>query len=115
MVEIIRGVQETTGLTAVPDQAPGWCAITCHSPAQARWLAEAILQENVAARSEGARLFVPVGDQFRLKQEIKNVITAVAKTHHYWEAHLAAEVKQTLAVQAALAYVVARLRRWAQR
>lgn len=115
MVEIIRGIQETTGLTAVPDEAPGWCAITCHSPAQARWLADAILQENVAARREGARLFVPVGDHFRLKQEIKNVITAVAKTHHYWEAHLAAEVKQTLAVQAAFNRLAVSLQRWLPR
>lgn len=114
VAEIVRGIWETSRLTAVP-ATPGWCAITCHSPIQARWLAEAIVEENVEARSEGALLFVPVGDNFRLKQEIKNVITAVAKTSHYWEAHLAAEVKHTLALQAALGRFTTRLRqprRW---
>jgi sirohydrochlorin cobaltochelatase len=56
-------------------------------------------EENVQARHEGELLFVPVGDQFELKQEIKNVITAVAKTTHYWQEHLAVEVKQALAFQ----------------
>lgn len=98
VIEIARGVWETTGLTAVPD-TPGWIAIICHSSAQARWLAEAILKENVEARSEGHELYVPVSDQFQLKHETKNVITAVAKTSHYWDAHLAVEVKQSLAFQ----------------
>ena len=96
--EIARGVWEVARLTAVP-ATPGWLQILCRSESQARWLAEAIVEENVQARYEGELLFVPVGDDFRLKQEIKNVITAVAKTTHYWQEHLAAEVKQALAIQ----------------
>ena len=84
--------------TAVPAE-PGWLQIQCNSEGQARWLAEAIKEENVQARFEGAWLLVPVGDDFRLKKEIKNVITAVAKTTHYWQEHLAVEVKQALAFQ----------------
>ena len=101
VTEIARGILETSKLTAVP-ATPGWLTITCYSAAQARWLAEAITEENVQARYEGKQIFVPVGDAFRLKGEIKNVITAVAKTSHYWDAHLAAEVKQTLAWQTRL-------------
>jgi sirohydrochlorin cobaltochelatase len=96
--EIARGVWEVARLTAVP-ATPGWLQILCRSESQARWLAEAIVEENVQVRYEGELLFVPVGDQFRLKQEIKNVITAVAKTSHYWQEHLAVEVKQALAFQ----------------
>jgi sirohydrochlorin cobaltochelatase len=114
MAEIIRGIRETTGMTAVPDTS-GWCAITCQSPAQARWLAAAILEENVESRSESNLLFVPVGDQFQLKQEIKNVITAVAKTSHYWNAHLASEVKHTLALQEVLNRFDTGLRRLSRR
>jgi len=98
MTEIARGIWEVAELTAVP-ATPGWLEILCHSEGQARWLAEAIAEENVQARHDGDLLFVPVGDQFRLKKEIKNVITAVAKTTHYWQEHLAVEVKQTLAFQ----------------
>ena len=98
VAEIARGVLEVSGLTAVPAE-PGWLQIQCNSEGQARWLAEAIKEENVQARFEGAWLLVPVGDDFRLKKEIKNVITAVAKTTHYWQEHLAVEVKQTLAFQ----------------
>ena len=99
--EIARGVRLVSGLAAAP-AAPGWLAVTCHSPGMARWLAEAIVEENVEARAEGATLLVPVGASFSLKGEIKNVITAVAKTTHYWREHLPAEVKQTLELQARL-------------
>jgi sirohydrochlorin cobaltochelatase len=98
VTEIARGIWEVAALTAVP-ATPGWLQILCQSKGQASWLAEAIEEENVQARHEGELLFVPVGDQFELKQEIKNVITAVAKTTHYWQEHLAVEVKQALAFQ----------------
>lgn len=96
--EIIRGIRAVSGLTAVPAEA-GWIAVPCRSPGMARWLSDAIIEENVAARAEESILFVPVGDDYALKGEIKNVITAVAKTTHYWQEHLAVEVKQTLALQ----------------
>ncbi|WP_420641899.1 hypothetical protein [Candidatus Leptofilum sp.] len=96
--EITRGIWEVAAMTAVPAE-PGWLQIECDSAGQARWLAEAIEEENVQARHESNLLFVPVGDAFRLKQEIKNVITAVAKTTHYWQEHLAVEVKHALAIQ----------------
>lgn len=98
VAEISRAIREVAQLTAVPAE-PGWLQIQCQSVGQARWLAEAIEEENVQARHEGEWLLVPVGDHFRLKKEIKNVITAVAKTTHYWQEHLAVEVKQALAFQ----------------
>jgi sirohydrochlorin cobaltochelatase len=63
------------------------------------WLAESIVQENVQARAQGSQLFVPVGSDYTLKGEIKNVITAVAKTTHYWAEHVPSEVKVTLTLQ----------------
>jgi sirohydrochlorin cobaltochelatase len=32
-------------------------------------------------------LFLPAGPTFRLDKEIKNVVTVIAKTHHYWKEH----------------------------
>jgi sirohydrochlorin cobaltochelatase len=107
--EIARGVEEVAGLVAEAAE-PGWMRIVCESAAQAGWLAEAIRGENVAARHEGRDLFVPVAEQFTVKGEIKNVITAVAKTTHYWDEHLAAEVKQVLATQAMVGRLVAWLK-----
>jgi sirohydrochlorin cobaltochelatase len=98
VAEIIRGVAAVSGLVA-EQAAPGWVAVICPRPGMARWLAEAIVDENVSARCEGGRLLLPAGASYTLKGEIKNVITAVAKTTHYWGAHLPAEVKMTLAVQ----------------
>ena len=109
VTEIARGIWEVAELTAVP-ATPGWLQILCQSETQARWLAEAIVDENVQARHEGSYLFVPVGDQFRLKKEIKNVITAVAKTSHYWQEHLAVEVKHALAFQDKILGIWRRLR-----
>lgn len=88
IAEIQRGVLETTGLTAVP--APGgWLAIECDSRKMAAWLCATIILENVEARSEGATLYVPGDKGFELKNQVKSVITVVAKTHHYWQAHIA--------------------------
>ena len=110
VTEIARGIGEVAELTAVP-ATPGWLQVLCQSEGQARWLAEAIVDENVQARHDGHLLFVPVGDQFRLKKEIKNVITAVAKTTHYWQEHLAVEVKQALAFQDKIMGIWRKIRR----
>jgi sirohydrochlorin cobaltochelatase len=96
--EICRGIEAVSGLKAAVD-LPGWIAVACHSSSMATWLAEAITQENVQAQARGSLLLVPVAGDYTLTREIKNVITAVAKTTHYWQEHLPSEVKQTLAFQ----------------
>lgn len=89
IAEIRRGIWETTGLFAEPTVS-GWIAVTCQSAEMAAWLAEAIVLENVEARADDDRLLLPLGDGFRLENEVKSLVTVVAKTHHYWDAHLAA-------------------------
>jgi sirohydrochlorin cobaltochelatase len=110
VAEIARGIGAVSGLTAAPGP-PGWVAVACAQPGMARWLAEAIVEENVLARSEGGRLLLPAGAGYTLKGEIKNVITAVAKTTHYWSAHLPVEVKVALAVQERVASLWKRVAR----
>lgn len=109
--EICRGIFEVSQLVAQP-AAPGWIGVQCRSTDQARWLADAIVEENVEAYAEGEVLYVPVGEQFTLKGEVKSVITAVAKTAHYWKAHLPPEVKQTLAAQRIVHWWGDRFRSW---
>lgn len=109
--EIARGTLAVSGLPAAP-AATGWLAISCHSAGMAHWLAEAIIEENVAARAEGAALLVPVGASYTMEGEIKNVITAVAKTTHYWREHLPQEVKQTLEWQARFGGLRRRVTGW---
>jgi sirohydrochlorin cobaltochelatase len=89
VAEMRRGIWETTGLYAEP-AARGWLAVTCESSTMAAWLCAAIILENVVARVEDDRLLVPAGPAYRLKDEVKSIITVVAKTHHYWQAHLSA-------------------------
>jgi sirohydrochlorin cobaltochelatase len=112
--EICRGIGAVSGLRAAA-AGPGWIAVECRSAGMARWLADSIQVENVAARAEQARLLLPAGDNFTLKGEIKNVITAVAKTTHYWGEHVPAEVKQTLELQARLERLQARVLGWVGR
>jgi sirohydrochlorin cobaltochelatase len=88
IAEIRRGIWETTGLFSEPAPEPGWLAVTCHSKRMAAWLAAAIILENVDARCDDERLLVPASPTFRLKDEVKSVITVVAKTNHYWQAHV---------------------------
>jgi sirohydrochlorin cobaltochelatase len=98
VAEIVRGVAAVSGLTAAAG-APGWVAVQCASSGMARWLAEAIVEENVLARSEGTQLFIPASAAYTLQGEIKNVVTALAKTSHYWREHLPREAKQAVEVQ----------------
>jgi hypothetical protein len=85
--ELERGILETTGLVAEAGE-PGWIVITCESPRMAAWLCASIILENVEARAEGERLFLPAGPDFRVEDQVKSVITVLAKTHHYWREHL---------------------------
>lgn len=87
LTELRRGIWETTGLYTEP-AAPGWLAVTCDTPRMAAWLCAAIILENVDARCEEERLLLPAGPDFELTDQVKGVITVVAKTHHYWQAHV---------------------------
>lgn len=92
IAEIRRGIWETTKLFAEPAGEPGWIAVTCHSKKMAAWLCACIILENVEARCEEERLFLPASPDFEMKDQVKSVITVLAKTNHYWQAHIA-EVK----------------------
>lgn len=109
--EIARGVAAVSGLTAQAG-APGWVAVRCHTPEMARWLAESIVLENVDARHERDELLVPAAAHFSLKGEIKSVITAVAKTTHYWWAHLPGETKRAMLIERQIGQFTDRLTGW---
>jgi sirohydrochlorin cobaltochelatase len=86
--EIRRGITMVTDLRATPSALPGWVDVECYSDAMAAWLVRAIVMENVAATADGRRLRLPARPDFRLEKEIKNVITVIAKTCHYWLGHI---------------------------
>ena len=88
LAEMRRGIWETTGLYAESAE-PGWLAVTCESPTMAAWMCAAIILENVTARVDDDRLLLPAGPGYTLEDEVKSIITVVAKTHHYWSAHAA--------------------------
>lgn len=110
VAEITRGIFEVSGLRTQP-AGPGWLAIVCESPGHALWLRNAILQENVQARSDKNLLLVPVSQEFTLKGEIKNVITVVAKTTHYWTEHLQVELKRAADTEVKLDQWIGRVKR----
>jgi len=95
--EICRGIKMVTGLRAYVSPLPGWVSITCLSDAMAGWLLRAIVMENVAVRCRGAILELPAAPHFRLEREIKNVITVIAKTCHYWLGHMSADHQREVA------------------
>jgi hypothetical protein len=86
--EIERGWRMVTGLPTVRSEKLGWVGLKCEDEEMALWILRAIVVENVCVRREGSVLYLPAGPAFRLDKEIKNVITVVAKTHHYWTEHL---------------------------
>ena len=85
--ELCRGVEMVTGLAAEPSLISGWIHVDCPSTNMAGWLVRAINMENVSAHVDGMVLHLPAGPAFRLEKEIKNVVTSIAKTCHYWLGH----------------------------
>ncbi len=88
--ELERGIGTVTGLPIIHSTTPGWIGIKCESEDMALWLLRAIVVENISVRREDKVLYFPAGPDFRLEKEIKNVITVIAKTTHYWREHMAA-------------------------
>ena len=95
--EICRGIRMVTGLRSYMSPTPGWVCVTCLGDGMAAWLVRAIVMENVAARRRGAIVELPAAPHFRLEKEIKNVITVIAKTCHYWLGHMPREQQQAVA------------------
>jgi hypothetical protein len=91
MEEIHRGISQVTKLPVMPVKAGSWVGVRCRSVGMAGWLVRAIVMENVQARHDAEILFLPAGPDFRLAKEIKNVITSMAKTCHYWTEHMSTE------------------------
>ncbi|AXC11902.1 Sirohydrochlorin cobaltochelatase [Acidisarcina polymorpha] len=85
--EIVRGIGLAARLQAAPS-SPGWVRVQCRNPTMAEWLLRAITMENVSVRLEQGVILLPAGPAFRVEKEIKNVVTVIAKTTHYWSGHL---------------------------
>ncbi|HVW10986.1 MAG TPA: hypothetical protein VHC90_20515 [Bryobacteraceae bacterium] len=86
--EICRGIRMVTELAVNPSENPGWVQVGCDTDTMAAWLVRAIVMENVSAWREDSVLELPAGPHYRLEKEIKNVITVIAKTCHYFADHL---------------------------
>ena len=97
VAEICRGVRLVTGLRAAASPHPGWVRVTCKRESMTSWLLRAIVTENVSARREGGWLDLPAGPDYRVEKEIKNVVTSMAKTCHYWSGHIPQEQRERIA------------------
>jgi hypothetical protein len=75
----------------------GWIRVMCHSETMAAWMHRAITTENVAVRRDARALDLPASPAFTIEKEIKNVVTVVAKTTHYWMNHIPREQKSAIA------------------
>ena len=94
--EVCRGVQMVADLEGSTAPDAGWIRIRTFNDTMAAWLLRAITMENVAVRATGNALDLPAAPSFRLEKEIKNVITVIAKTCHYWVGHLPREQQRAI-------------------
>ena len=67
---------------------PAGFRVRCFTDAMAGWLLRAITMENVAVRGGIRTIDLPAAPGYRLEKEIKNVVTVIAKTSHYWVGHI---------------------------
>jgi sirohydrochlorin cobaltochelatase len=95
--EICRGIRLVANLKALPSAAPGWVRVDCLDRTFAQWLVRAITMENISAYVEEHWLDLPAGPAYRVEKEIKNVVTSVAKTSHYWDGHMWRAQRQEIA------------------
>ncbi|MGE0705405.1 MAG: hypothetical protein AB7F99_00185 [Vicinamibacterales bacterium] len=95
--EICRGITMATALHAQSSPHAGWVRVHCDTENMADWLLRAIVMENVLVRQDGKALDLPSSPGFRLEKEIKNVVTVVAKTTHYWEEHMSLAQQRSIA------------------
>lgn len=86
--EACRGIRLATDLAVDRSDSPGWIQMFCHSETMAEWMVRAIVVENVSARLAGTSVMLPAGPSYRIGKEIKNIVTVVAKTSHYWAHHM---------------------------
>ena len=94
--EICRGVDLAANLTAEPSSNPGWVRVNCVNRSTVDWLLRAITMENISVRADGLDLELPAGPSYRLEKEIKNVITVIAKTAHYWFGHIFQDKRRSI-------------------
>ncbi len=95
--EICRGVRMAADLDAEPSPHPGWVRVLCLNETMTGWLLRAIVMENVSVHAHGTTLDLPAAPGFRLEKEIKNVVTVIAKTCHYWMGHMSRSQHQAIA------------------
>jgi sirohydrochlorin cobaltochelatase len=88
VAEICRGIRMVADLAVERSPIPGWVRVDCDREVTAGWLVRAIVMENVSAYADGPALYLPAGPAYRVEKEIKNVITVIAKTCHYFADHL---------------------------
>lgn len=95
--ELARGITLASELPT--DEAPdvGWIRVMCHSEVMAGWMLRAITMENVAVQQDGRAIDLPAAPWFRVEKEVKNVVTVVAKTSHYWMGHMPREQRIAVA------------------
>jgi len=96
--EIGRGISMVTGLRVLDNSTvmPGWIGVQCWNMGMSAWLVRAIVMENILARHDAEVLYLPCGPEFRLAKEIKNVVTTIAKTCHYWTGHMPPEQQEDI-------------------
>jgi sirohydrochlorin cobaltochelatase len=94
--EICRGIEMVADLSAEPASTPGWVGVQCVNRVTAEWLLRAITMENVSVRCQGTILELPAGPGYKIEKEIKNVITVMAKTSHYWFGHTSQDQRTTI-------------------
>ncbi len=95
--ELGRGLTMASELPSMESPHLGWIRVMCHSETMAAWMHRGITAENVAVRCDGRALDLPASPAFSIDKEIKNVVTVVAKTTHYWMNHLPREQKGAIA------------------
>lgn len=82
----------------VKEERVGWIGVKLWTVKMAIWYEEIIKAENVECRREGRLVLLPVNDDFRLENEVKNVVTVMAKAYHYWALHRSVWEKFCIAV-----------------
>lgn len=84
-LQLAREIQMATGLATTPTADSSWIENHCPNEAMAVWMMRALIAENVLARREDDRLFVPFCD----KRDAEQLLSIIRQTAHCWSIHMA--------------------------
>lgn len=84
LARLSRGIRLLTQLPVIASPVPGWVGVACRDRAMAAWMLRAVAAQDIAARRDGAVLWMPAGPRFAPRIEERSILLALTRAFCTW-------------------------------